>query len=503
MLTRVDAKRLKSLVGILFAWVVFSAQTFAPPLLRGLDEFVKDALTEYRIPGLALALVESNKVIYLKGYGIADPTGRPVTPQTPFYLASVTKSFTAMAVLQLVEAGRLELDVPVTNYIPWFSMKDGAAGNQAGDRITLRHLLHHTSGIAQPTGQTALAVNDDKPDALERQVRSFAQVPLNRQPGSLYEYANANYQIAGLAVQKVSGRSIENVFKEQIFKPLAMAHSHTDRAAARADGLATGYRWWFGCPVAFAQKPFPRGHFPSGFCISTAEDLASYLIAQMNSGRYQEAAVLSTKSLAVLHTPGQNSYGMGWYIGQDGIIEHGGQLECFGAHLYMDTKHQRAIALLFNVNRGEGCGHLYQLAPTIARLLAGEAVSRPPVDHGNRALLFKLLGALIGIGIWLGWSLRHYWKWASGIRPGPQGWKLWLWLAVPLLAECLCVTALVESVPVAISVAFLHSPDLMCLWLLAVLVTAGWCLMRTFWGIGLALRAGKRAVVVEGTVSAS
>ena len=343
---------MKIVTRLLLGLAVLSTNSIPQDRFQSLDKFIDNCMVEYRIPGLALAVVEGNKVVYLKGYGIADPSGRKVTPQTPFYLGSVTKSFTAIAVMQLVEAGHLDLDIPVKSYIPWFLLKDGAAGSHASDRITLRHLLHHASGIAQSTGQTALPVNYYNPDALELQVRSFASVPLAHEPGNSFEYANANYQIAGLVVQIVSGYSIEDIFKEQIFKPLKMTHSYTSPTTARTDGLATGYRWWFEYPVAFSQQPFPRGCFPSGFCISTAEDLSHYLIAQMNNGQYQEASVLSPGYVSIMHKPGLNNYGMGWYIGQDGEIEHGGHLECFGAHLCIDTKNQRGIALLINVNRG-------------------------------------------------------------------------------------------------------------------------------------------------------
>jgi len=100
----------------------------------------------------------------------------------------------------------------------------------------------------------------------------------------------------------------------------------------------------------------------------------------------------------------------GWMV-HDDAVEHGGHLSCFASHLYIDTKHQRGIALLVNVNRGQGCGHLYQLSPAMAKLLSGGTVSTPPIDHGNRASLLQLLGALVGIGIWLGWSLGRCWKW--------------------------------------------------------------------------------------------
>ena len=476
---------------LLLSVTVASSYAATSDRLRSLDRFAEAAMAEYRIPGLALAVVEGEKTVYAKGYGIADPGGRPVTPQTPFYLGSVTKSFTAMAVLQLAEAGRLDLDAPVKSYLPWFRMKDGTAGNCASDRISLRHLLHHTSGIANPTGEIALPVHDDRPDALERQVRSFADVPLIHEPGTSFEYANANYQIAGLVVQGVSGRSIEEAFTERIFRPLGMSHSYTDPTSARADGMATGYRWWFGYPVAFPRQPFPRGCFPSGYGISTAEDLGHYLTAQMNNGRYQEVTVLSPDSVSAMHQPGLNNYGMGWFVGRDGEIEHGGHLECFGAHLYMDMKNRRGIALLVNVNRGEGFGHLGQLAPAMARLLAGDPVSIPPIPTGSRDSLLKLLGVLMGIGIWLGWSVRRLRTWTKGTRPVARGWRLGLFLILPLLLEGMLVTVLILLVPVAIPVAFLHSPDAMWLWLLAICITAGWGLVRTLWAVGLASCRGK------------
>jgi len=456
-----------------------------PDRFQSLDKFVKECMAEYRIPGLAIAVVENDSIVLLKGYGVADPTGRKVTPQTPFFLGSVTKSFTAIAVLRLVETGRLDLDAPIIKYLPWFSMKNGTTKSHSSDRITLRQLLHHTSGIAQSTGQKALPINYDKPDALERQVRSFSSIALAHPPDSCYEYANANYQIAGLVVQVVSGRSIEDVINDEIFKPLKMRHSYTLPKFARADGLATGYRWWFGYPIAFLQQPFPRGCFPSGFCISSVEDLGHYLIAQMNNGYYQGNSILSPKYVSTMHEPGLNNYAMGWNVGQNGEIEHGGHLECFGAHLYIDSKNKRGIALLINVNRGAGCGHVYQIAPTIAKLLSGESVFVPPVDKGNRNNLLQLFGVFIVIIIWLSWSFCKLKKWSKAEKLGLTGIKLKLFLLIPLVIEGLIVVVLFKVIPTYISVAFLHSPDIMIFWILILCTLIGWSVIRTFWLIYL------------------
>jgi len=97
---------------------------------RAIDEYVESKMRRARIPGLALAIVKDDEIVYLKGYGQADPSGRPVTPQTPFIIGSVTKSFTALAAMQLVEAGKIELDAPVQKYLPWFRVADANASAQ-------------------------------------------------------------------------------------------------------------------------------------------------------------------------------------------------------------------------------------------------------------------------------------------------------------------------------------------------------------------------------------
>ena len=317
---------------ILSSTVAWAAAVSPAPDFSVVDHYLNACREKNRVPGIAIAVVEGDKTVYLKGYGIADPSGRPATPQTPFLLGSTSKSFTALALLQLVEQGKLDLDAPVKKYLPWFSMRDGAAGRNASERITLRQLLHHTSGIPNPTGETALVHDNHRSDALEMQVRSFAQAELARPPGSGMEYANANYQIAGLVVQTVSGMSIEDYIAGRIFGPLEMKHSHTSPEAAVRDGLATGYRYWFNHPIAFSRQPYPRGCFPSGFMISSAEDLGHWLIAHMNNGLYHGTAVISSNGMAILHRPDLNNYAMGWEVRPD-ALEHGGHLSCFGSYL--------------------------------------------------------------------------------------------------------------------------------------------------------------------------
>src|SRR3712207_2371790 len=122
--------------------VTTTART-SPPDVAQIDAFVRAQVARHGIPGLALAVVDGDQIIHLGGYGTADQTGRAVTPHTPFVLASVSKPITALAVMQLVEAGKVELDAPVQHYLPAFRLADPAASAQ----ITVRHLFQHTSGM--------------------------------------------------------------------------------------------------------------------------------------------------------------------------------------------------------------------------------------------------------------------------------------------------------------------------------------------------------------------
>ena len=123
-----------------------------------------------RIPGLALGIVEGDRIVHMRGFGKADESGRAVSPQTPFVIGSLSKSVTALAIMQLVEAGKVDLDAPVQRYIPWFRVADERASAQ----ITVRHLLNQTSGLSTKTGRSFQGSGDTSDDALEQAVRKLS-----------------------------------------------------------------------------------------------------------------------------------------------------------------------------------------------------------------------------------------------------------------------------------------------------------------------------------------
>jgi CubicO group peptidase (beta-lactamase class C family) len=276
-----------------------------------LETYLQAQMKTYHIPGLAVAIVRDGKVEYINGLGKANDHGDPVTADTPFLLASVSKSITAVGVMQLVEAGKIRLDAPVKEYLPWFK-----AGS-SGEAITVADLLYQTSGLSGIDGQKA-NLRPDAPDALEAGVRDLAKVRLDFKPGSDWEYSNLNYNVLGEIIQQVSGQSYEDYIAANVFAPLDMQHSYTSMGAARAGGAASGYYPFFGIPVNYDRwMLYTRASLPAFGLWSSAADMSHYLIAQFNGGQYGGSALLSSAGIQKTHQPGfmladDQGYAMGW-----------------------------------------------------------------------------------------------------------------------------------------------------------------------------------------------
>jgi CubicO group peptidase (beta-lactamase class C family) len=297
---------------------VAPAEAAAPPRdFEAVDRYVRDQMKEAHIPGLALGIVHGDQVAHLQGFGQADQHGQPVTPQTPFVIGSITKSFTALATMQLVESGKLELDSPVQHYLPEFRLAQPATSQH----ITVRQLLNQTSGIPSSAGINPLS---EPVSSLDRQVRSLAGVSASASPGERFEYSNSNYEVLGRLVEVASGEPYDDYISRHVFAPLNMRHSHASAAEAKLDGLASPTPLWFGLPRPHLQGAGLRSDLvPAGYLISSAEDMTHYLVAQLNGGRYEGTAVLSSAGVDTLHRPiasaGRSglggSYAMGWFVG--------------------------------------------------------------------------------------------------------------------------------------------------------------------------------------------
>lgn len=435
------------------------------------DAYLRSEMNELHIPGMAVVIVSGDQVVYSQGFGVAAAAGRPVTPQTPMVLGSVSKGITALAVMQLVEAGKLDLDAPVVHYLPWFRMADSPESGlpDAWAQITPRQLLHQTSGIAEYTGANTWDSRYAGDDALERQVRSFAEFPLVHAPGEAFEYSNANYEILGLLVQAVSGQSYEAYIEKHVFQPLDMRHSYT--LAAEATDLATGYRHWFGQSFPAPTLPVPREHVPSAMLISTAEDMGHYLIAQMNGGKYGDVQVLSAQGIAELHHPVAPAwegatYAMGWAVGADGSLSHNGETPGFTSGIRIEG--DWGVFVVRNIAANQREQRLDEIAPGILQLVQGQTPVRNTLNPAFRRTMVELTVLFVLQLAGLLWALRRFLRWVRHPESAPHKVTRILAAVLPGLVISLALAVLLWYMgPISghrsFSVQALGAPDQMLL----------------------------------------
>lgn len=310
---------------------------------RAVDDYINSIMKSFKIPGLALSIVKNDRIVYLKSYGRSNVRGKPVNPQTPFYIASVYKSFIGLSISQLIEAGKIDIDAPVKTYLPWFTLADPEAARQ----ITIKNLLSHTSGLSTRSGVIILYTN---PVSLEQLVRNQANTRISQPVGSKYQYSNINYFILALVIQTVSGMPYGQYIETHIFKPLDMRNSYTSQAKAKKNGLATGYTKLFGCMIPF----FEPERKASIHLMVSSEDMAHYMVAQLNDGTYAGNSVISSQGMARTHVPlfpaGLFHYGMGWAI-KDTNYAHNGAMQNFRADIFMrngENGDKWGVAVLVN-----------------------------------------------------------------------------------------------------------------------------------------------------------
>ena len=478
---------------------LFAKPTSTKPASKGttfdaIDAYIEGQMCRLNIPGVSLAIVEGDQIVHLRGFGRSRPGGEAPSPQTPFPIGSLTKSFTALAVMQLVETGKIDLDAPVQRYLPWFCVADPHASAQ----MTVRHLLNQTSGLPTSTGEIALADFDDSPGAMERQARALATLVLIRPVGSAFEYSNSNYILLGLIIEAASGESFTDYIQNHIFNPLGMSHSYTSQTVAKQNGLAVGHQQWFVIPFAASNMPIPQGALPGGGLISSAEDIARYMIALLNGGRYGEVQILSGAGIDELHRGAVDisamgislgQYGMGWLVGETGgtkVVWHDGTLPDFGAYMALLPEQKKGVVLLFNA-----CHHWYNpilkdVGLGAAALLAGEQPTRIPffwmIPWILRGQL--LIPALQIAGVVA--TLRLLLRWRLEPQSRPSRGRMWRQhILLPLIPNLLLALTLKPMLGKRGGYLRLYMPDYS--WI--AMVCGSFALVWSFLRTGLIFRA--------------
>jgi CubicO group peptidase (beta-lactamase class C family) len=472
--------------------------------LAALDAYVDHHRRRLLMPGVMLAVVAGGRLVHTRGFGHARPDGGPPTPQTPFYIGSVTKSLTALAVMQLVEAGKIELGASVQHYLPWFRVADAGAAA----RITVRHLLHHTSGLPGLAGEIALADFDACPGAAERQARALAAVRLAQPPGQAWKYSNANYNLLGLVIAAAVGLPYMDYLQRHVLAPLGMDHTTAPPPRGQPAGLAMGHQYWFGLPIPAANLPVPHGALASGQLISTAADLARYAIVLLDGGRCGDQQILSRAGVETLMRGAAEiqflgrvfgHYSMGWCVvplGRNRLVWHGGTLPHFGAFVGLLPERSTGLVLLFNA-----CHHW--MNPVLSDFGMGAAAvltGQPPKPSPFRVFPWLLRAqALIPVAEAAGvaGTLRQLRAWRRQPVRRPSGAGAWArHVLLPLIPNLLLAFSLRPMLSQRRGYLKLFMPDFVLLAWVCGGFALLWSVVRTLWMIG-ALRERSEPIANE------
>jgi CubicO group peptidase (beta-lactamase class C family) len=328
-------------------------------------------------PGCSLAVSRNGVVVYQRGYGMANlETGAPITPASVFCVCSIAKQFTAMCILLLAQRGKLSLDDEVRKYIPEWP--------DYGSRLTIRHLLTHTSGLRDAFTLLGLAApREDGADPNEAVVKMLArQRALNFKPGTEFQYNNGGYTLLGSIVKRVSGQSLRAFADANIFKPLGMTHTHFhDDPTMIVPNRASGYHMDAGV-FHRAVRADPNGLVGNAGLFTTARDL---LLWEQNFAdvRVGDRALVAEMQKPTVPTgwSDRSFYGFGLEIGQyRGLrtIGHGGGDQGYVAHVVRYPDQGLAVAVLCNLdNIGPAVAGLTQ---SVAELYLADAFATPTAN---------------------------------------------------------------------------------------------------------------------------
>ncbi|MEM9898629.1 MAG: serine hydrolase domain-containing protein [Pseudomonadota bacterium] len=334
--------------------------------LQTIDSFVRDRQAQLKVPGVAVAIVHRDEIVFAKGFGTVGPSGEFVSPTSSFQIGSITKPITAVAVMQLVDEGAVGLDDPVTKYIPTFRTRQIEGSN----KITIRHLLAHRSGISMLVGNRNQRGGGVDQNAIARAVTDISRYSLVSEPGEKFQYSNANYQILSRIIEVVDGVSFETAISTRIFSRLGMTDSYVGRRSNNITPVI-GHRYWLTkvVPTRFIAG---REVVGQGGVVTSARDLATFMIEFIADG----GDLVSRESARLMTTPysleEDYGYALGWEtkgLDNDKLVFHSGANVGFSAFAGFSPSRQTGFVVLTNANFGFVTGNVESLTRGVAAIL--------------------------------------------------------------------------------------------------------------------------------------
>lgn len=316
-------------------------------LADDVDQFIQARMEQRHIPGMSVAVVRDGKVVLAKGYGLANvELSAAANENTVFQLASVTKQFTATAVMMLVEEGKVSLDEKAVKYI------DGlpAAWNQ----VTVRQLLNHTSGIKSYTSVEGFDKTMRKDYTKPELLKLVTDAPMDFAPGEKWRYNNTGYYLLGMLIEKVTGKEYGAVLKERIFQPLEMNQTRVNDLREIIKGRAQGYTWGDG-KLVNGEYVSPTQPYSAGMLVSTVLDLAKWDAALYTEKLLKRSSLEQMWTAAKLNDGSPTTYGFGWAVDVYRTRPrktHGGGIPGFSTNIMRFVEDKLTIIVLTNSDRG-------------------------------------------------------------------------------------------------------------------------------------------------------
>jgi D-alanyl-D-alanine carboxypeptidase len=356
-------RSLSCLAGLLlFIWALASAEAqLGADLQQRIDKLSEDALAKTGVPSASLAVVKDAQIVYLRAYGNARLEPQTAAkPEMRYSIGSISKQFTATAVLLLEEQGKLSLDDRVGKFLP-----DLTRANE----VTIRELLSHTSGYEDYWPQDYVMPMMLEPVTAQRILGTWAQKPLDFDPGTKWQYSNTNYVIAGLIVEKVSGMPLLGFLQENVFTPVGMKSVANIDQEKLGDTDPIGYMRYGLGPLRPAPKEAKGWLFAAGELAMPAEDLAKWDISIIDQKLMKPVSYHDFETEVVLENGLGTRYGLGVFVRSDfgaRELSHGGEVSGFTAENLVFPDERIALAVLTNQDAVGAAG---DIASGIAPLL--------------------------------------------------------------------------------------------------------------------------------------
>ncbi|MDT8067500.1 MAG: serine hydrolase domain-containing protein [Terriglobia bacterium] len=369
--------RLTAIVLALVATSFAQAQ-LSPDVRAKIDDVAKEVLATTGVPSASIAIVQNGQMVYAQAYGDARVEPKMAANTNMRYgVGSISKQFTASAILLLQQEGKLKLDDPVGKFVPNLTR---------ANEVTIREILSHTSGYQDYWPQDYVMPFIAKPTTVENILDRWARIPLDFEPGTKWQYSNTNYTIAGVIVEKASGEPILKFLTEHIFKPLGM-HSVMDIDESHpVETDAVGYLRYALGPPRVAPLEGKGWMFAAGELYMTPSDLAKWNISMMNQTILKPESYKEMETDTLLKDGVATGYGLGVEVGSfhgHRMIEHSGEVSGFVAENMVFPDDKVAVTVLTNQDASSAAG---QIGQRIAPLLfpAQSANAKATTDRARK-----------------------------------------------------------------------------------------------------------------------